>query len=162
MSQNNRPEIINPEKVKNLRRIAFLLDNSIPIPGTKYRIGLDPILGLLGIVGGTGDIIGGAFGSYIVFQAAIIGLPQKIIWQMIGNILVDSLVGFIPGLGDIFDLTWKANARNIALLNEYLNIAPAKSNNNPLFVIIITLVLAMIILVFAFLTITIIRAIFQF
>ena len=155
-----RPQI-NPDKVKNLRRIAFLLDNSIPIPGTNYRFGLDPILGLLGIAGGTGDIVGGALGVYIVAEAARMGLPQNLIWQMVGNILVDSLVGVIPGLGDIFDVTWKANARNIALLDQYLNIAPQKRKSNPLFVIGITIILVIIVLGFAVLTITIINSIFQ-
>lgn len=159
------PQIDNlqfsPEKVKKLRRIAFLLDNSIPIPGTKYRFGLDPILGVLGIVGGSGDLIGGALGAYIVMEAAKMGLPERVVWQMVANIAIDSSVSLIPGIGDIFDVTWKANAKNIELLEEYLSVSPEATKSNPWFVASIVLVLAIIVLGFAFLTVTLIRLIFN-
>ena len=111
----------NTTKVNNLRRLSQLLDNAIPIPGTGYRIGLDPILGLLP---GGGDTVAGALGAYIIIEAARMGLPRKVVGEMVGNIIFDSVVGMIPVLGDLFDVTWKANVRNMALLEKHLHITP--------------------------------------
>lgn len=152
----------NVNKVENLRRIAFLLDNSISIPGTQVRFGLDPLLGLLGIIGGSGDVIGGAMGVYIVSQAAQMGVPSEVIWKMVGNILLDSLIGLVPALGDILDFAWKANSRNIALLDQYLNTDHERRQGNPFFTFGVTVVSVIIVISFAFLTLAIIRAIFQF
>lgn len=149
------------EKVQNLRRLAFLLDNSIPIPGTKFRFGLDPILGLLGIAAGSGDVVGGAVGAYIISQAARMGVPSNIVWQMVGNILLDSLVGLIPGLGDLLDFTWKANTRNMALLEQHLPSSAASKRVNRFFVFGITLITVLIVLGCAFLTLLLIKSIFQ-
>jgi hypothetical protein len=152
---------MDSDKAKHLIQIAYILDNSIPIPGTNYRFGIDPLLGLLGIVGGTGDFIGGALAAYIVIGAAQMGLPPSIIWQMVGNILFDSVVGLVPGVGDALDFTWKANSRNIALLKQYLNTAPEDRKNNPLFVIFVTVILGIIVFGFAILLVMLIRAIFK-
>ncbi|HAT12323.1 MAG TPA: DUF4112 domain-containing protein, partial [Microcoleaceae bacterium UBA11344] len=65
--------------LRRLRRISHLLDNAIPIPGTKYRIGLDPILGL---IPGGGDLLGSIFAGYIVFKSAQMGVPQETLVQM--------------------------------------------------------------------------------
>lgn len=149
------------QKVQHLRRLAFLLDNSISVPGTKFRFGLDPLLGLLGVAAGSGDIVGGAVGAYIISQAARMGIPSDVVWQMVGNILLDSLVGLIPGLGDLLDFAWKANTRNIALLDQHL---PASSNtekSNPFFVLGITLLTILIVIGCAFLTLLFIRAVLQ-
>ena len=149
------------EKVQHLRRLAFLLDNSIPVPGTKFRFGLDPILGLLGIAAGSGDVVGGAIGAYIISQAARMGVPTNIVWQMVGNILLDSLVGLIPGLGDLLDFTWKANTRNIALLEQHLPHSSASKRVNRFFVFGITLITVLIVLGCAFLTLLLLKSIFQ-
>ena len=109
----------NTDKVNHLRRLSHLLDNAIPIPGTGYRLGLDPILGLMP---GGGDTIAGILGAYIVVEAARIGLPRQVIGKMVGNILFDSVIGTVPVLGDLFDVAWKANVRNIALLEEHLHL----------------------------------------
>ncbi|AFY69773.1 hypothetical protein Pse7367_1483 [Thalassoporum mexicanum PCC 7367] len=149
------------KKVKKLRRIAFLLDSAIAIPGTKFRIGLDPILGLLGILGGSGDFLGSAAGAYIVMEAAKLDLPKHVIWKMVGNVLTDTVIGLVPGLGDIFDATWKANTRNIALLEKHLEVDRPNQKTNPLFVVGLILALAMIVVVPVLLVVWIIRAIFQ-
>ena len=78
---------LNSKKINSLRRLSQLLDNAIPIPGTKYRFGLDPILGL---IPGGGDTIAGALGAYIIIEAARMGIPRKVLGKMIGNILFDS------------------------------------------------------------------------
>ena len=140
----------NNSKVNRLRRLSHLLDNAIPVPGTSYRIGLDPILGLLP---GGGDTVTGAMGAYIIIEAARMGLPRKVIWEMVGNIIFDSVVGVVPVLGDLFDVTWKANVRNIQLLEKHLQLTPENRKSDLLFVIGLTLLLIVIVLGFASLTV---------
>ncbi len=130
------------------------MDNAIPIPGTGYRIGLDPILGLLP---GGGDTVAGALGAYIIVEAARMGLPRRVVGEMVGNIIFDSVVGIVPVLGDLFDVTWKANVRNMALLEKHLDITSKNQKSDRLFLIGLTLVLAVIVIGFATLTVALIR-----
>lgn len=132
-------------KLNRLRRISKILDNAIAIPGTKFRFGLDPILGLLP---GGGDTITGGIAAYIVVEAARMGVPRDILQQMVINILIDSFAGTVPIVGDLFDLGWKANVKNIELLEKHLNVAELTPPNR-LFIFGLILVLAMIVLVFA-------------
>jgi hypothetical protein len=101
------------DRLKRLDSLAYLLDNSIPIPGTGARVGLDAIIGL---VPGIGDVAGTAMSGYIVMQAARMGAPGSVIARMVLNVGIETVVGSIPFLGDLFDAGWKANARNIKLL----------------------------------------------
>lgn len=101
-----------------LERLAWLLDNSIPIPGLKARIGLDPLLGLFP---GIGDTLGALLSSYILAAASRLGAPKSVLLKMAFNIAVDALGGAFPVLGDVFDLAWKANHRNVKLLGEYFD-----------------------------------------
>lgn len=102
--------------LQRLRRISYLLDNSIPIPGIG-RVGLDPLLGLLP---GAGDTISGVLSAYIVWEAARLGLPRDTLVKMVKNIMLETILGSVPMLGDLFDATWKSNARNIVLLEDHL------------------------------------------
>jgi hypothetical protein len=108
----------HPQVLRRLRLISHVLDNAIPIPGTNYRIGIDPILGLLP---GAGDVVGSALSTYIVFEAARFGLPRETLIRMVGNILFETFTGSVPVLGDVVDATWKANMRNLALLETHLS-----------------------------------------
>ena len=146
-------------KVNRLRRLSHLLDNAIPVPGTSYRIGLDPILGLLP---GGGDTVAGAMGAYIIVEAARMGLPRKVIWEMVGNIIFDSVVGIVPVLGDLFDVTWKANVKNIQLLEKHLHFTPKNRKSDLLFIIGLTLLLIVIVLGFASLTVFLIGWLWNF
>jgi hypothetical protein len=103
--------------LRRIRQISYLLDNAFPIPGTNYRIGLDPILGLLPV---GGDFIGMVFSAYIIVKAAQIGVPQEKLVQMVSNIIIDTFVGSVPVFGDLFDAAWKSNMKNVALLEEHL------------------------------------------
>ena len=103
------------ERLRRLRQLAWLLDNSIPLPG-GYRIGLDPIIGL---VPGIGDAIGALLSAYIVNEARRFGAPRSILLRMLGNVVVETVVGAIPFAGDLFDAGFKANSRNLALLARY-------------------------------------------
>jgi hypothetical protein len=113
-----RPERIVYAESPRLHRIRFmsrLLDSSIVLPG-GYRIGIDPIVGL---IPGFGDFIGAALSFYLVYEAARLGLPKRVLLRMCGNVLIEVLVGEIPLLGDIFDAVWKANLRNARLVEMH-------------------------------------------
>lgn len=101
-------------RLARLRRLAWLLDRSISIGG--YRIGLDPILGLLP---GAGDVLGAGLSTFILYDAARLGLPVRILLKMIGNVLLEMAVGAIPVLGDLFDFAWRANVRNLELVERH-------------------------------------------
>ncbi len=136
-------------RVNKLRRLSKVMDNAIAIPGTKIRFGLDPILGLLP---GGGDTVTGGISAYIVVEAARMGLPPEVLYKMVGNILLDSFAGTIPVLGDIFDVGWKSNVKNIELLEKHLEIAE-DSKSNTLFIIGLIILLTIIILGFAAITV---------
>jgi len=104
--------------------LAWLLDNSIRIPIINYRIGLDAIVGL---IPGLGDFAGMLLSSFIVIQAIRIGAPRATLLRMVLNVTIEALIGLIPILGDLFDATFKANARNVGLLNAALG-NPATSS----------------------------------
>jgi hypothetical protein len=87
------------------------------IPGTQYRFGLDAVIGL---VPGLGDAVSAVFSSYLVLQASRLGAPKSVVTRMIANIAIDTVVGWVPLLGDLFDVAWKSNVRNMALLEEHL------------------------------------------
>lgn len=103
---------------EKLNRLAWLLDNSIRVPGTQIRFGLD---GLIGLVPGIGDAAGAIVSSHILTQAAQLGAPKSLLMKMGVNIGIDAILGIIPGVGDLSDFVWKANHRNVLLLNEYLD-----------------------------------------
>lgn len=100
-----------------VRALARLLDAAVGIPGTKFRVGLDALIGL---VPGVGDLAGAAMSGYIILSAARLGAPKPVLFRMILNVAIDSVVGSIPVLGDLFDAGWRANTRNTALLDRHL------------------------------------------
>lgn len=100
-----------------LRGLSRLLDSSFRIPLINYRIGLDPILGL---IPGVGDAITLLPAGYIIFEAYRLGTPSGTLVRMLANVGLETLVGTVPLVGDIFDATFKANTRNLALLEHYL------------------------------------------
>lgn len=114
-------------RLQRLHRLSFLLDSAIRIPGTRYRIGLDPVLGL---IPGGGDTAGLFFSAWIVLEAARLGASKLILSQMAFNILLETIAGIFPGLGDLFDATWKSNIRNMALLEQALQLPQSKSARN--------------------------------
>jgi len=113
-----------PGELERLKRLSRLLDSAIGIPGTRYRFGLDAIVGL---VPGIGDAIGAIFSTYIIFRAARLGASNAILTRMIGNVAVDTIVGEIPLLGDLFDVGFKSNLRNLSLLEQHVHRPAAAS-----------------------------------
>lgn len=100
-----------------VHRLARILDSVFRIPGTGIRFGLDPIIGL---VPGLGDAAGAVLAAWVVLLAARIGAPTAVVLRMLTNVAIDAVAGAIPLLGDLFDLGWKANTKNIALLDRYI------------------------------------------
>jgi hypothetical protein len=99
------------------RALTHLLDSAARVPGTSIRVGLDPVLGL---VPGLGDVAGAVLSGYVVLLASRLGAPTTVIVRMLGNVVVDTVGGTVPVIGDLFDVGWKANTRNLALLERHL------------------------------------------
>jgi hypothetical protein len=116
---------------RRLGRLAWLLDSSIELPGTRFRIGLDAILGL---IPGLGDLLGVLASGYIVREAARLGAPPSVLTRMAFNVAIEGLVGLIPIFGDVFDAVWKANQRNYALLEEHMRSPRRAVRSSRLFV----------------------------
>lgn len=107
----------HPASLSRARDLAHLLDEAIRIPGTNVRVGLDAIIGL---VPGGGDVATGLLSGVIMWQAARAGAPSSVLARMLGNVLLDVTVGAIPLLGDLFDVAWRANTKNVRLLESWL------------------------------------------
>ena len=112
--QNNNKK--NQKDLERIEQIAELMDSKFKIPGTNFTFGLDPLLGLIPVVG---DMASMSISALTVLAAARSGAGTLILLKMIGNFVVDALVGAIPFLGDIFDFVFKANRRNVRLLRQY-------------------------------------------
>jgi hypothetical protein len=104
------------EALTRVRNLARLLDTSIPLPG-GFRIGWDAVLGL---IPGVGDGAGALFSAYIVLQAVRLGAPREVLVRMAGNVALEAVMGAVPLLGDVFDAAFKANVRNVRLLEQHL------------------------------------------
>ena len=103
-------------QLDRLRGIATVLDDAVRVPGTNIRFGLDALLGL---IPGAGDAVTGTVAAYAIVLAARLGAPPVVIARMALNVLVDVATGTIPVLGDIFDVGWKSNRKNVQLLERY-------------------------------------------
>lgn len=106
---------LNEEKLLRLKLLSERLDDSIKIPGTNQKIGIDAIVGIIPILG---DFIGVIFSTYIMYSGIKMGVSSKIVKKMATNIAIEFVIGSIPIIGDIFDALWKANKRNVELIEE--------------------------------------------
>ena len=97
------------------RTLARLLDSAVKVPGTGVRFGADAILGL---VPGLGDVAGAALAGYLVLLAQRLGAPRAVVLRMLANVAVDTAAGSVPLVGDLFDVAYKSNMRNLALLER--------------------------------------------
>jgi hypothetical protein len=105
------------ETRRRLRQLAWLLDSSIPIPGTRITVGIEALIGLIPFLG---DLIGVALSSFILKEAARLGAPRSVLWRMGFNVALEGVVGMVPLAGDVFDAAFKANQRNVRLLEAWL------------------------------------------
>ena len=106
-----------PAPLRRARTLAHLLDDLVPIPGTRFRIGLDPILGL---VPGLGDWISWLLSGHLLWCAWRLGVSASTLARMTGHVALDALFGVVPLIGDLFDVVWRANDRNLRLLERHV------------------------------------------
>jgi hypothetical protein len=126
------------QRLDALRKVAQVLDSAFLLPGTKWRVGLDPILGL---VPGIGDLVSPLFTAGILWQARELGIPKIVQLRMIFNVAIDALLGVVPLVGDLFDFAWKANDMNMALLERHAREEHPASPGDWLFVVAMIVIL---------------------
>jgi hypothetical protein len=106
------------DRLTRIDALATLLDTAFIVPGTNVRFGFDALLGL---VPGIGDAVTTAMSLYLVHEARQLGVPRYLLLRMLGNVAIDGIVGAVPVLGDAFDVMWRANRRNVRLLQDWLH-----------------------------------------
>ena len=121
------------QRLEALRKIAQLLDSAFLVPGTTFRVGLDPILGL---IPGLGDLVSPLFTAGILWEARELGLPKVVQLRMLSNVAIDALLGIVPLAGDLFDFAWKSNNMNMALLEHHAREEHRASVGDWLFVVL--------------------------
>ena len=154
------PGASDENRLQSLEALSRLLDTAFTIPGTSFRIGLD---GLLGLIPGIGDPLGTMLSSYVIFAAARLGAPKRLLVRMVGNVLVETIVGAVPIIGDLFDIAWKANARNVALLRAHqseLGSGTGRSSRQILWLLAVVLLSIIVAAIFG--TIFLLRLVYQF
>lgn len=109
---------LQQRSLRNFERVVKLMDTSFRIPGTQMRFGIDPLLGL---VPGVGDLAGFVVSALLVLSVAGTGVSGYLLARMLFNIFIDAIIGSIPLAGDLFDFAFKANRRNLVLLQQHHN-----------------------------------------
>ena len=144
MRQSVNSSSITPRQAHRLlafRKFATLLDSAFVVPGTRYRVGVDPFLGLLP---GIGDLVSPLFAIGILWQAHDLGIPRVVQLRMIFNVAIDTLLGALPFIGDLFDFVWKANDKNMVLLEHHATQERRAAAGDWLFVAVSTLAVVVI------------------
>jgi len=142
------------DSLRRVQVVATLLDEALRVPGTNFRFGIDPIVGM---IPGLGDLLGGAASAYIILEAARAGAPASVLLRMTMNVGMDTLVGAVPLVGDLFDFAWKSNTRNVRLLARHVE-APAETKRASIALVVLLLaILAGVAIGAAFLAVYVIR-----
>ena len=151
-----RTEEQRTRSLAEVEALAWLLDNSIPVPGTDgRRFGIDAVIGL---VPGIGDIVSGALGLIVVWRGSRMGLPRIVVGRMLLNTLLDIAIGAIPVLGDAFDLWFKASTRNLGLMRRHLERPDTSTRDDWLAVLLMVGVVAGIIVAIGWLIVSVVAA----
>jgi hypothetical protein len=106
-------------RIARLRRLAWLIDGAFRLPGSRFRFGLNSIIGL---TPAAGDALLTAISLYIVYEARRLGLPKLKLARMLKNVAIEAAAGAVPVVGDLFDMAFKANLRNLAILEDHFGI----------------------------------------
>ena len=101
---------------RRIKRVTDVLDELVPIPGSGQRVGLDPVIGLIPIVG---DVVAAGVGSWVILEATRFGIPRVVVGRMVVNLVVDLGIGAIPFLGDLFDIVSRSNSKNLDLFRRH-------------------------------------------
>ncbi|WP_224269276.1 DUF4112 domain-containing protein [Haloprofundus salinisoli] len=125
-SIEDAPESLDEPALRRIRAVATFLDESVEIPGIGYRIGADPILGVLPVAG---DLVSAGLSVYIVAEAANLGVPLTTLVRMLANVAVDTVVGSVPVIGTLFDAVFKANVKNVKLVEDHLESVAASADD---------------------------------
>jgi hypothetical protein len=132
-----------------LRKWSVLLDSAFRVPGTNFTFGLDPILGL---IPGLGDLTTPFFAGLLLVHAVRFRIPRVVQLRMLINAAIDLVIGFVPVVGDLFDIGWKANVWNLALLERYARPGSKASRGDWVFVTVVIGLLAAVALIPLFFT----------
>lgn len=132
----NRPRIEEAER--RIATVARVLDELVTIPGTRQTIGVDSVVGL---IPGVGDIASAAVGAWVILEAARFRLPGIVLARMVVNTIVDLAVGAIPLVGDVFDIVFRSNARNLALFRRHATDPGASTAEHRAFLVGLALIL---------------------
>jgi hypothetical protein len=108
-------------RLARLDQLSRVFDTAFAVPGTKIRFGVEAFLRL---VPGIGDAAASALSCWLIYEASHLGVPRHILWRMVANVLVEGAAGTVPIAGDLFDIGWRANRRNVRLLREYFEQNP--------------------------------------
>ncbi|WP_247714879.1 DUF4112 domain-containing protein [Qipengyuania mesophila] len=103
---------------KRIEAMEYVLERSLVVPGTKFPIGLDTIIGFVPVLG---DFIAAGLAAFIVWEAKNLGLPRWKLWRMLGNVAIDSAVGAVPIVGDAFDMVYRSNTKNLRIVKAHLD-----------------------------------------
>ena len=104
-------------RLTRLRHLAWLIDGAFALPGTKFRFGLNSVIGLLPV---GGDAVLGLISLYIIYQGAQLGIPRHKLLRMVANVGIEVVGGSVPILGDVFDMALKANLRNLRIIEDHV------------------------------------------
>jgi hypothetical protein len=171
MQSTVKPEILSPRIKRagkafddeHLDILSHVLDDFIRIPGTSIRFGLD---GIVGVIPGIGDFIGGIASCIIIIAAWVRGVSYPVVARMVANVGIEVLVGAIPVVGDMFDIAWRANRRNYALLTGSLEEPDKHRRRSWWFLAALCVVLAVLLvlptLLFAWVTVHVLQGVFGF
>ena len=132
---------------RRIGRVTHALDELVAVPGTPVRVGLDPIVGLIPVVG---DVVSGIVGAWVIGEAARFGVPRIVLGRMVVNLAVDVAIGAIPLLGDLYDVAFRSNSRNLALFRRHALEPDASTRGDQAF--FLGLLLLMVGVVWLFLT----------
>jgi len=138
-------EVLPPEERRRrqgleplFKWLAFIMDEVIRVPGTKFRFGLDPLLGL---IPGLGDTSSALVSAFALIQAARLGVPKILLARMSLNILINEIIGIVPVIGDAFSFWFKSNARNHQIIKEHIATPTVPKRSDWIFVIAVLVIL---------------------
>jgi hypothetical protein len=138
--------------------LAWLLDNSIPVPGTGgRRFGIDALIGFVPVVG---DLVSGGIGLYVVWRGARLGIPRIVVARMLANSALDLAIGAIPFIGDAFDLWFKANTRNLRLIRQFLEQPDQSTRSEWIALMVLVGAVVLVVVLLGWLVIAVISALF--